>query len=153
MGASNPTFLTLTWRSQGVTIPFFQRDRLMCVHEHFETKFGGAYWIRTNDQSFCPDAFLAGRCLRPTRPTLHNFGGNGEIRTHGAISDTTVFKTVAINRTLPHFHEKLHWWTGTDSNHRSQRRQIYSLLVLTTHPPVHYFLVPQRRLELLKFGF
>ena len=31
------------------------------------------------------------------------FGGNGEIRTHGAIADTTVFKTVAINRTLPHF--------------------------------------------------
>jgi hypothetical protein len=26
------------WRSQGVTIPFFKRDRLVCVHEHFETK-------------------------------------------------------------------------------------------------------------------
>ena len=33
--------------------------------------FGGACWIRTNDQSFSPDAFLAGKCLRPTRPTLH----------------------------------------------------------------------------------
>jgi hypothetical protein len=31
---------------------------------------GGAYWIRTNDPGFCPDAFLAGKCLRPTRPTL-----------------------------------------------------------------------------------
>ena len=30
-------------------------------------------------------------------------GGNGEIRTHGAISDPTVFKTVAINRALPRF--------------------------------------------------
>ena len=30
-------------------------------------------------------------------------GGSGEIRTHGAISDSTVFKTVGINRspTLP----------------------------------------------------
>jgi hypothetical protein len=29
----------LLWRSQGVTIPFFKRDRLVCVHEHFETSF------------------------------------------------------------------------------------------------------------------
>jgi hypothetical protein len=27
-----------TWRSQGVTIPFFMRDRHTCVHEHFKTK-------------------------------------------------------------------------------------------------------------------
>ncbi len=33
-------------------------------------EIGGAYWIRTNDPGFCPDAFLAGKCLRPTRPTL-----------------------------------------------------------------------------------
>jgi hypothetical protein len=26
------------WRCQGVTIPFFERDRLVCVHEHFGTK-------------------------------------------------------------------------------------------------------------------
>ena len=26
------------WRSQGVTIPFFMRDRHACVHEHFETR-------------------------------------------------------------------------------------------------------------------
>jgi hypothetical protein len=26
-----------TWRSQGVTIPFFWRDKPTCVHEHFET--------------------------------------------------------------------------------------------------------------------
>ena len=36
-------------------------------------------------------------------PTIFNLGGSGEIRTHGTISDPTVFKTVAINRTLPHF--------------------------------------------------
>jgi hypothetical protein len=29
----------MTWRYQGVTIPFFQRDRLVCVHEHFGTNF------------------------------------------------------------------------------------------------------------------
>jgi hypothetical protein len=32
------------------------------------------------------------------------FGGSGEIRTHGALSDPSVFKTDAIGRTLPHFH-------------------------------------------------
>jgi hypothetical protein len=32
-----PSHGIYSWRSQGVTIPFFQRDRLMCVHEHFET--------------------------------------------------------------------------------------------------------------------
>jgi len=26
------------WRSQGVTIPFFNSDSVVCVHEHFETK-------------------------------------------------------------------------------------------------------------------
>ena len=30
-------------------------------------------------------------------------GGSGEIRTHGTISGSTVFKTVAINRALPRF--------------------------------------------------
>ena len=43
----NPSSLTtvghilichLLWRSQGVTIPFFMRDRHTCVHEHFETR-------------------------------------------------------------------------------------------------------------------
>ena len=29
---------TLIWRSQGVTIPFFMRDKHVCVHEHFGTK-------------------------------------------------------------------------------------------------------------------
>lgn len=33
-----------------------------------------------------------------------HLGGSGEIRTHGPISRSTVFKTVAINRTLPRFH-------------------------------------------------
>ena len=28
-----------TWRSQGVTISFFRRDKPTCVHEHFETNF------------------------------------------------------------------------------------------------------------------
>jgi hypothetical protein len=42
---------------------------------------GGVYWIRTND-TLLRYAFLAGKCLRPTRPTLQT-GGSGEIRTHG----------------------------------------------------------------------
>ena len=29
--------------------------------------------------------------------------GSGEIRTHGGFDASTVFKTVAINQTLPHF--------------------------------------------------
>ena len=48
---------------------------------------------------------------RITKPMFYHLtnrawiGGNGEIRTHGAISDPTVFKTVAINQTLPRFHK------------------------------------------------
>ena len=41
------------------------------------------------------------------------FGGSGEIRTHGPLSEPTVFKTVAINRTLPRF---LIWCPRRDSN-------------------------------------
>jgi hypothetical protein len=37
-------------------------------------------------------------------PNSPLFGGSGEIRTHGPISESSVFKTGAINRTLPHFH-------------------------------------------------
>ena len=33
-------------------------------------KFGGDERIRTSDQSFSPDAPLAGECLRPARPRL-----------------------------------------------------------------------------------
>ena len=44
------------------------------------------------------------------QPTI-NYGRSGEIRTHGAISDSTVFKTVAINRTLPRF-DYLVWVAG-----------------------------------------
>ena len=46
-GSVQAVWLLKTWRSQGVTIPFFQRDRLACVHEHFETMSGGDGWIRT----------------------------------------------------------------------------------------------------------
>ena len=35
------------------------------------------------------------------------FGGSGEIRTHGAISDSAVFKTAAISRALPRFLNKM----------------------------------------------
>ena len=34
------------------------------------------------------------------------------------------------------------WWRGQDSNLRSHfRRQIYSLLVLATHPPLHFIIL------------
>ena len=40
----------MLWRSQGVTIPFFWRDKPTCVHEHFETLFfGSPSWARTTD--------------------------------------------------------------------------------------------------------
>ena len=42
-----------------------------------------------------------------------NVGGSGEIRTHGPISEPSVFKTGAINRTLPRF---LIWCPRRDSN-------------------------------------
>ena len=29
------------------------------------------------------------------------------------------------------------WWIRKDSNLRTQRGEIYSLLVLATHPPIH----------------
>lgn len=41
------------WRYQGVTIPFFQRDRLVCVHEHF-----GTIWEHTLEQSFNASRYL-----------------------------------------------------------------------------------------------
>ena len=48
---------------------------------------------------------LCRQVLWTTQPSAHIvFGGAGEIRTHGPISETTVFKTVAINRTLPQRH-------------------------------------------------
>ena len=40
-------------------------------------------------------------------------GGSGEIRTHGPLSESLVFKTNAINRTLPRF---LIWCPRRDSN-------------------------------------
>ena len=39
----------------------------------------------------------------PSLLSVSKLGGNGEIRTHGPLSESTVFKTVAINRTLPRF--------------------------------------------------
>ena len=49
------------------------------------------------------------------RRAVSKIGGNGEIRTHGPLSEPTVFKTVAINRALPHF---LDWSIGLDLNQR-----------------------------------
>ncbi len=38
--------------------------------------------------------------------------------------------------TLKYF---FHWWRGMDSNHRTLSGQIYSLVDLTTLPPLHGF--------------
>ena len=41
----------------------------------------------------------------------------------------------------------LSWWMGLDSNQRSETRQIYSLLPLTTREPIHrqhrYYIIPR----------
>ncbi len=47
------------------------------------------------------------RCSSLTELHRDKTGGSGEIRTHGPISESTVFKTVPINRTLAHFHNFL----------------------------------------------
>ena len=73
--------------------------------------FGGEYWIRTNEPLDMVDG-LANRCLKPNSansPILAE-----AVRFELTVPfDTTVFKTVAINRTLPHFHV---WSNGSDSN-------------------------------------
>ena len=73
-------FLTIfkkyIWRSQGVTIPFFQRDRLMCVHEHFETKYGGDGKIRTYD-SYRMKVVHYHFATSPYRNTLDNHHTSG----------------------------------------------------------------------------
>ena len=47
--------------------------------------------------------FLAGKRLRPTRPTLHVLAETVRFELTELLH-STVFKTVAINRTLPRFH-------------------------------------------------
>ncbi len=64
------SYTAKTWRSQGVTIPFFQRDRLMCVHEHFETKFGGCGWSRTSSAFRAADLQSTGVTNFPTHPNM-----------------------------------------------------------------------------------
>jgi hypothetical protein len=54
------------WRSQGVTIPFFQRDRLMCVHEHFETKICAMFFCENSSCS------LRGFVTSIERPSCHS---------------------------------------------------------------------------------
>jgi hypothetical protein len=62
-------------------------------------------------------------------------GGSGEIRTHGPISKTSVFKTGAINQTLPRFRK-------TKLEHRVRFEltvlRICNPLHWATLPPVHY---------------
>ena len=42
----------------------------LATNPHNPLTFGGDERIRTSDQSFSPDAPLAGECLRPARPRL-----------------------------------------------------------------------------------
>ena len=42
----------------------------LITNPHKSLTFGGDERIRTSDQSFSPDAPLAGECLRPARPRL-----------------------------------------------------------------------------------
>ena len=45
---STPELIGQTWRCQGVTISFFERDKLACVHEHFGTKLEQATGFHTS---------------------------------------------------------------------------------------------------------
>ena len=63
-----------------------------------------------------------------------------------SISQSQIFSYYLINRhkkcrTNRFLHQKVRhstdWWEGTDSNHRSRRRRIYSPLHLTTLQPSH----------------
>ena len=68
----------IIWRSQGVTIPFFMRDRHMCVHEHFETN-----WYERRDSN--PYALRREILSLLSIPFLHSrvyFGGLGWSRTN-----------------------------------------------------------------------
>ena len=44
-------------------------------------------------------------------------------------------KKIECSHEIRYEHSK--WWAGVDSNHRSRRRQIYSLLPLATREPTH----------------
>jgi len=53
------------WRSQGVTIPFFMRDRHTCVHEHFETRISISYLFPHKpliEQLLCPSNLFCCLC-------------------------------------------------------------------------------------------
>ena len=54
-------------------------------------------------------------CLRSLQcpQSSLKIGGSGGIRTHGPLSESLVFKTSSISRTLTHFHN---WCSATDSN-------------------------------------
>ncbi len=59
--------------------------------------FGGEAGIRT----LAPIARTNGLANRPLRPAwvlLHVIGGESEIRTHGSLTTTPVFKTGALNQ-------------------------------------------------------
>ena len=48
---------------------------------------GGDERIRTSDQSFSPDAPLAGECLRPARPRLRTFYSSFATTTPHSLTD------------------------------------------------------------------
>ncbi len=76
--------------------------------------FGTAYWLRGQDLNLRPSGYEPDElpccstprqiksCLITIRSNVW-FGGSGEIRTHGGLSPSAVFKTAAFNRsaTLP----------------------------------------------------
>ena len=63
--------------------------------------FGGATETRTQKPAFT-DRWISNP-LQYHYGTTPKFGRNGEIRTHGPLSEPSVFKTGAINQTLPPF--------------------------------------------------
>jgi hypothetical protein len=73
----------ILWRSQPVTIRFFQRDRLMCVHEHFETKIWGRMICQVSDLPVLDLRRFF--CLEPYSSLSWFFGGCGWGRTNNAL--------------------------------------------------------------------
>ncbi len=63
-------------------------------------------------------------------------------------SGLTAYSSLLGRRSLASNPLNYSWWAGKDLNLRRLRRQIYSLLPLTTRPPTHFFdLEPARGVE------
>ena len=83
--AHNVHIFFIIWRSQGVTIPFFNSDSVVCVHEHFETN-----WYEKRDSNpYALRRQILSLLRIPFRHSRINFGGSGWIRTNNVFPEGT----------------------------------------------------------------